>query len=284
MNHIPHRRSEESIMYRRITIAAVAAITALALTACGGDDKTTDSATNTTGTSAAAESSDNGPIVDRITDALDKLDVEWDSLADPTYNAAANSDVRDINIGGYSAVIHEFRTEESAKSWSDASDTLGGIHVAFANSAVSLSSEDGREASEKLAPRLAEELGGEAHVADDPMAALDDLTSELNVPSNGPQPTPAAAPSEPTATCALDPIYEAGTTFYSDGTSGFTTACFDEFMTVNGTGAHSAPDTSGAYIRTPEEEAEKEAGHSWWADCMAVNDADFCQATDPWQQ
>lgn len=176
-------------MYRRMTIAVAAAITTLALTACGGDDKTPDSATNATGTSTAAESSDNGPIVDRITDALDKLDVEWDSLTGTTYNAAANSDVRDINIGGYSAVIHEFRTEESAKFWSDASDTLGGIHVAFANSAVSLNSKDGRESSENLAPRLAEELDGEAHVADDPMAALDDLSSELNAPSSEGRPT-----------------------------------------------------------------------------------------------
>ena len=182
-------------MYRRITIAAIAAITTLTLTACGGNDETSDSGTNTTDTPAAAESSGNSPVVDRITGALDKLDVEWDRLTDPTYNAAANSDVRDINIGGHDAAIHQFRTEESAKSWSDTSDTLGGIHVAFANSAVSLNSEEGREASERLAPRLAEELGGEAHVADDPMAALDDLASELNVPSDVPQPTPAAAPA-----------------------------------------------------------------------------------------
>ena len=288
MNHIPHRRSEESIMYRRITIAAVAAITTLALTACGGDDKTPDSATNTTGTSAAAESSDNGPVVDRITDALDKLDVEWDSLADPTYNAAANSDVRDINIGGYSAVIHEFRTEESAKSWSDASDTLGGIHVAFANSAVSLNSEEGREASEKLAPRLAGELGGEAHVADDPMAALDDLTSELNVPSNGPRPTPAAAPSEPTATCALDPIYEAGTTFYSDGTSDFTTACFDQFMTTNGTGNnYTSPNTGGDPSTWDYDGPRTENGDPsehpqvQWANCLDEFGLEYCQENDP---
>ena len=180
-------------MYRRITIAAVAAITTLTLTACGGNDETPDNATNTTDTTTAAESSNNGPVA-RATAALDKLNVEWDSLTDTTYNAAANSDVRNINIGGYNAKIHEFRTEESAKAWSDASDSLGGIHVAFDNSAVSLNSEEGREASEKLAPRLAEELGGEAHVADDPMAAFDDLASELNTPSDGPQPTPAAAP------------------------------------------------------------------------------------------
>lgn len=242
-------------MYRRITIAAVAAITTLALTACGGDDKTPDSATNTTGTSAAAESSDNGPIVDRITDALDKLDVEWDSLADPTYNAAANSDVRDINIGGYSAGIHEFRTEESAKAWSDASDTLGGIHVAFANSAVSLNSKGGREASEELAPRLAEELGGEAHVADDPMAAFDDLTSELNVPSDGPRPTPAAVPVDEVAasgfSCGDWKIYQAGTAIYPDGSTGYEASCYQPMMdaaTAGGTGSYPEEEVDPAVL------------------------------------
>lgn len=232
-------------MYRRIAIAAVAAITTLTLTACGGNDETPDSATKTTDTPTAAESSDNGPVVDRITDALDKLGVEWGSLTDPTYNAAANSDVRDLNIGGYDAGIHEFRTEESAKAWSDASDTLGGIHVAFANSAVSLNSKGGREASEELAPRLAEELGGEAHVADDPMAAFDDLTSELNVPSDGPQPTPAAVPVDEVAatdfSCGDWKMYQAGTALYTDGSTGYEESCYQPMMdaaTAGGTDSY----------------------------------------------
>ncbi|MGN0096241.1 MAG: hypothetical protein ACI38U_09265 [Corynebacterium sp.] len=50
---------------------------------------------------------------------------------------------------------------------------------------------------------------------------------------DGPAPTPAADTPEPagapenevTATCATDPIYQPGTTFYSNGTSGYTAAC-----------------------------------------------------------
>lgn len=50
---------------------------------------------------------------------------------------------------------------------------------------------------------------------------------------DGPAPTPAAdapelaaAPAEGvTATCAMGPVYQPGTTFYSDGTSGYTAAC-----------------------------------------------------------
>ncbi|MGP9619880.1 hypothetical protein [Corynebacterium sp. AOP34-BR1-29] len=51
--------------------------------------------------------------------------------------------------------------------------------------------------------------------------------------ADGPAPTPAADVPEPaaapaeevTATCAMDPVYQPGTTFYSDGTSGYTAAC-----------------------------------------------------------
>lgn len=239
-------------MRRRITIAAIAAITTLTLTACGGSDDSTGSSTaQHPAASTTSESSDNGPVVDRITAALDKLNVEWDSLTGPRYNAAANSDVRDLNIGGHDAGIHEFRTEESAKDWSDTSDMLGGIHVAFDNSAVSLNSKDGREASEELAPRLAEELGGEAHVADDPMAAFDDLTSELNVPSDGPQPTPAAAPVDEAAatdfSCGDWKMYQAGTAIYTDGSTGYEESCYQPMMDAA---------TAGGTDSYPEEEVD----------------------------
>jgi hypothetical protein len=42
-------------------------------------------------------------------------------------------------------------------------------------------------------------------------------------------------------------------------------------------------DPSGALIRPPEVEAEKEAAHAWWAECVAVNTAEYCRANDPWQ-
>ena len=59
----------------------------------------------------------------------------------------------------------------------------------------------------------------------------------------------------------------------------------DEFYRLmEGGGAHPIPDTSGAYVRAPEEEAEKEAAHSWWAECIAANDAEICRENDPWQQ
>lgn len=36
--------------------------------------------------------------------------------------------------------------------------------------------------------------------------------------------------------------------------------------------------------RAPEVEAEKQAAHDWWSECIAVNTAESCRANDPWQQ
>lgn len=40
----------------------------------------------------------------------------------------------------------------------------------------------------------------------------------------------------------------------------------------------------GADIKSPEVAADQHAGQSWWADCISVNEAEYCSANDPWQQ
>ena len=112
----------------------------------------------------------------------------------------------------------------------------------------------------------------------------------------------ADAGNEPTATCATDyMLYQPGTTFYSDGTSGYTEQCqaeMESLMAQSGQfpdypwGNYPDPeypgiigrDPSGAAIKDPEVQADANAGQQWWADCIAVNDAATCRATDPWQQ
>lgn len=42
-------------------------------------------------------------------------------------------------------------------------------------------------------------------------------------------------------------------------------------------------DPSGAVIRPPEVEAEKQVAHDWWGECITANTAEFCRANDPWQ-
>lgn len=90
------------------------------------------------------------------------------------------------------------------------------------------------------------------------------------------------------ASCApANGSYEFGTTFFTDGTSGWTQVCGDQMVaeyvptTQSTQPTYSAP--AVAPTKAPEVEAEKEAGHLWWADCMAANTADFCRANDPWQ-
>lgn len=106
----------------------------------------------------------------------------------------------------------------------------------------------------------------------------------------------------PTAACATDyTLYQPGTTFYSDGTSGYTEACqagMESLMRQSGQfpdytwGDYPDPDypehiigrtPDGAAIRDPEVQEEANAGHQWWSDCIAVNDAETCRANDPWQ-
>lgn len=38
-----------------------------------------------------------------------------------------------------------------------------------------------------------------------------------------------------------------------------------------------------APTKAPEVQVEADAGQGWWAECIAANTAEFCQANDPWQ-
>lgn len=72
------------------------------------------------------------------------------------------------------------------------------------------------------------------------------------------------------ASCGDVNLHETGTTFFTDGTSGWTQACASQMM-------------QAAPAKPPEVQAEANAGQSWWAECIAVNTAEYCRANDPWQ-
>ena len=276
-------------MYRRITIAAVAAITALALAACGGDDEATGSASQTP-TSATAVESENHPVVDHITRALDKLDAPWGNVKYKGENEeAVSTDMWELDINNRGSYIHVFLDEDARKDWEQSAIWLDGITVAYDNVGISLNSGLDKHDSLALAPKLAEELGGRVTTGDTDLFRDDE--DEESEPSGAPRPTPAAAPASaqaPTATCALDPIYEAGTTFYNDGTSGFTTACFDQFMTTNGTGNnHTSPSTGGDPSTWDYDGPRTENGDPsehpqvQWANCLDEFGLEYCQENDP---
>lgn len=278
-------------MNRRITIAALAAITTLTLTACGeGNDSADSSAARPPTTSTTTESEDNGPVVDRITGALDKLNAPWGNVKYKGENEeAVATDVWDLDINERGSSILVFRDEAARKDWEQAVLWADGVSVAYDNVGISLNSKLGLEDSLELAPKLAKELDGRVTTGDTDLFRDDE--GEVSEPGGSPQPTPAAEPAtapERTATCGLDPIYEAGTTFYSDGTSGFTTACFDEFMTVNGTGNHYASPNAGGDPSTwgysgPRTENGDPAEHPQvqWSNCIEEFGLEYCQENDP---
>ncbi|HJC29344.1 MAG TPA: hypothetical protein H9759_08100 [Candidatus Dietzia intestinipullorum] len=73
--------------------------------------------------------------------------------------------------------------------------------------------------------------------------------------------------------CGDPGLHETGTTFFTDGTSGWTQTCASQMMQA----APAAP------AKPPEVQAEANAGQSWWGECMAANTAEYCRANDPWQ-
>lgn len=183
-------------MYRRITIAAIAAITTLTLTACGGsDDATSSSTTPASSTSATAETSDNGPVVDHITGALDKLNAPWGNVQYKGENEEAiATDVWDLNINKRDSSILVFLDEDARKEWEQSVIWLDGISVAYDNVGISLNSGLGKNDSLELAPKLAEELGGRVTTGGSDMFRDEDEWATET--SGEPAPTTVPAPTE----------------------------------------------------------------------------------------
>ncbi|MFB9260255.1 hypothetical protein [Dietzia aerolata] len=116
-----------------------------------------------------------------------------------------------------------------------------------------------------------------------------DLTGE---PEPAPEPT-TEAPAAPAATqapaAAAAPTFSYcyladGTAMMSDGTTTYMDTCNE-----SAGGPPRLADGRSIYeldtppVRAPEVEAEKQAGHDWWAECIAVNTPEYCRANDPWQ-
>lgn len=149
---------------RRTALAAIAA-GALTLTACsGGND--TDTVTKTV-TAPAEASETTAPIpaeVTRVLDALDELDADYtDPVEDDPGELSGAERTFELDIVDYSAGINMFATADDLDVWQEASDDFGGVSVTFGTTAVSLNSDEGKDASLALAPQLAEKLAGEAH-------------------------------------------------------------------------------------------------------------------------
>ncbi|MEJ6548010.1 hypothetical protein PQI66_00440 [Corynebacterium sp. USCH3] len=158
-------------MNRKTTLAAATVLAAtLSLTACGSDDDA--EADTTTGSSyqeQQAETTDqpvSESVVETFTSALDELGIEH---AEPERRKAeplSGVQMRfDMPVNGYDAGINIFPDEETLVAWQEASDALGGIHVALpdSNAVLTLNSTEGIADSGEIAPQIADAVGGTAH-------------------------------------------------------------------------------------------------------------------------
>ncbi|MEX3517212.1 hypothetical protein VVR26_07135 [Corynebacterium camporealensis] len=123
-------------------------------------------------------------------------------------------------------------------------------------------------------------------------------TSELSAqPVQEPEPAPAKAEpipeSEPYIVECL--FGTPGPSLMSDGTTRNTEYCGNQPGAQEHRDAESAagydptknyedPQLPAYLTRTPEESRQQAEGQGWWSNCMATNTAEYCRATDPYQQ
>ena len=270
-------------MYRRITIAAVAAITTLTLTACGGDDEATGSSTAQHPAASTTSESQNHPVVDHITRALDKLDAPWGNVKYKGENEeAVSTDMWELDINNRGSYIHVFLDEDTRKDWEQSAIWLDGITVAYDNVGISLNSGLGKHDSLALAPKLAEELGGRVTTGDTDLFRDDeDWATES---ADDPDPAPASAPDSESIWAPTGQGYQCPRTdaFVWDSAN-----CTPENL---GAG-HDDPYSEEVAAHNAEVEAYEERVEEYdaaWVECLGdVNRPDYyeredyCEATIP---
>lgn len=95
-------------------------------------------------------------------DALDALGIEH-SKPKRTEAAVLSKASYDLTVNGFDSGIQVFANEEAQTAWVEASDSFGGVCVVIDGAALSLNSSEGIEDSVEIAPKIADEVDGEAH-------------------------------------------------------------------------------------------------------------------------
>lgn len=118
--------------------------------------------TPTPAVSTAAPVSDIQSSVDTFVAALDELGIEH---SEPVRAEVGESGAKarfDITVSGFDAGINVFPDADTLAAWGELSDAYGGIFVSWGNAALSLNSSEGIANSAKIAPAIAEAIGGVA--------------------------------------------------------------------------------------------------------------------------
>lgn len=165
-------RKDHKVSRTSIVAAATVLTTALFLTACVKDDDAKVDANSDTPFSQSQETetpvqpvSESEFVVQRFTAALDSLGIEY---AEPERVEVGLSVAQmwfDMPVNGYDAEINIFPDNETLAAWQEASDSFCGIHVALtdADAVLTLNSSEGITDSAKIAPMIADAVGGTAH-------------------------------------------------------------------------------------------------------------------------
>lgn len=145
-------------------LSALAAAAALTLTACGGE--IAPEAVTETVTAPHISTEEQVPLpeeVTRVLAALAELEADYTEPVEEEPGISGAEAIYKLKIVSYDAGINLFASTDDLDTWQEASDAFGGVSVTFETTAVSLNSEEGKDASLALAPQLAEKLGGVAH-------------------------------------------------------------------------------------------------------------------------
>lgn len=159
----------------RRCLAAIGAAFVLVLAACGEDNPKDAPASSETSVAPPTTSGQEAfpEAVTTVLDALENLATEHTDPEESDPGMSGAQETYDLDIGGFSAGINLFDNTDDLDTWVSASNDFDGIAVTVDTTAVSLNSDEGRDESITLAPRLAEELGGVAHTGEE----SDDMAS-----------------------------------------------------------------------------------------------------------
>lgn len=100
--------------------------------------------------------------VEKVVAVLDDLGIEHTKPVRSEVGLSGAKARFDMKINGFDAGVNVFPNKEALSDWQELSDSMGGIHVAFGNSALSLNSHEGIQDSAEIAPKIAKKIGGEA--------------------------------------------------------------------------------------------------------------------------
>lgn len=129
-----------------------------------------------------------------------------------------------------------------------------------------------------------------------PTSTTEPTPTQEPAPESAPIEQAPAAPAESAEPYVVECLFGTpGPSLMSDGTTQNTEYCGNQPGAQEIRDAESAagydptknyedPQLPAYLTRTPEESRQQAEGQGWWSDCMATNTAEYCRATDPYQQ